>query len=255
MADAIVLPDVPMQLAARNPQQMEASRNFLLRWFEKRIVEETANGDELTLAYESALKHKWAVTALRRQVDKSALRVRFYQKAKTAIEAGFTLVPNFPIDLFAIRVDQSRPTHQQESTTANWFPSIRDEAPKQLAQGEGEYVSPIPTQETGSYERNRKDKPGEKETVRWARAVEFAEVDFPVTVAHPIVMDATAQAMGLKLFDSLGICQDIQASRRMGRRKGDPLVIGRIYMPRPSRYGNPKCMSFLVAWHVDLRGL
>lgn len=251
--NSLVLPDVPMKLAARDAQQMEASRNFLITWFEKRIAEEAASGDELEAAYNSAIKHKWAVKALRNQLNKAAKRVSFYLKAKAAVEAGFTLVPNFPIDLFAIRVTQAHPTPQIESTTSNWWPSVSDEQPKQEPMGKGGYVSPRQT--ISQWNEPETDSNGKAITRRYTQVEEFREIDFPVTVAHPIVMDATAQAMGMKLFDSIGICQDTQASRRAGRRKGDPLVIGRIYMPRTNGYGDPKAISFLIAWHVDLRAL
>jgi hypothetical protein len=47
------------------------------------------------------------------------------------------------------------------------------------------------------------------------------------------------------VFDTIGICPP--------QRKGDPLIIGQIMMPGPR--WNRETVSFLIAWHLDLRTL
>jgi len=78
-----------------------------------------------------------------------------------------------------------------------------------------------------------------------AWTTDFQEVVFPLVAARPEIMGATADAMGLKVFDAIGICPPV--------RKGDPLIIGKIYGQGPN--WNRKEVSFLIAWHLDLRVL
>jgi hypothetical protein len=70
-------------------------------------------------------------------------------------------------------------------------------------------------------------------------------VEFPIAAAQAEVMTATQEAMALKVFDAIGICPP--------QRKGDPLIIGQIMMPG-TRWSR-KTVSFLIAWHLDLRTL
>lgn len=73
-------------------------------------------------------------------------------------------------------------------------------------------------------------------------------------VARPEIMTATAEAMALRLFDQIGIC-DQNAGQHRRRGKGDPLIIGQILM-KASKYGDiTKPVNFLIAWHLDLRTL
>lgn len=64
-------------------------------------------------------------------------------------------------------------------------------------------------------------------------------------------MNATAEAMALKVFDQIGICQP---TRNAGiTRKGDPLIIGQILGKREG--WSQKCVSFIIAWHLNLKDL
>jgi hypothetical protein len=77
---------------------------------------------------------------------------------------------------------------------------------------------------------------------------EFNEAEFPVMAAHPVVMEATARARDMNVFDQIGICPP---TRRRG--KGDPLIIGQIIETMPKWGEPPKVISFLIAWYLDLR--
>jgi hypothetical protein len=59
-------------------------------------------------------------------------------------------------------------------------------------------------------------------------------------------MSATAEAIALKIFDEIG-------SLPKRRRKGDPIVVGRIC----GGFGDAdrKVITFLIAWYVDTREL
>jgi len=69
-------------------------------------------------------------------------------------------------------------------------------------------------------------------------AVAFDDVDFPFKFAKPQILEKTSQAMKLLAFDDIGIIP----RRRI--KRGDPMVIGRVWK------GNTP-VSFLITWFVD----
>lgn len=77
------------------------------------------------------------------------------------------------------------------------------------------------------------------------KAVSFAELEFPLAIAHPVVMDATSHAMALKIFDRIGIVPQ-------SLRHGDPIVLGQIIRKQGWQ---TKTASFLIAWYLDVRTL
>lgn len=80
---------------------------------------------------------------------------------------------------------------------------------------------------------------------------EWREVDFPITMAKPEIMQATTRAMALKIFDQFGILP-AEANRTGPRPKGDPLVVAQIIDPRPT---SDRRVTFMIAWHLDTRVL
>jgi hypothetical protein len=61
-------------------------------------------------------------------------------------------------------------------------------------------------------------------------------------------MNATAEAMALKVFDQIGIANPV---RNVGvQRKGDPLIIGQVLSKRVG--WTQKCVSFIIAWYLNL---
>ena len=61
------------------------------------------------------------------------------------------------------------------------------------------------------------------------------------------MMNATQEAMALRVFDQVGI------SPQGSVRAADPLIIGQI-LGHKEGYKR-KTISFLIAWHLDLRSL
>jgi hypothetical protein len=159
---------------------------------------------------------------------------------KAALEAGYVIVPNFPIDIFAIRTKRETPIGQEKDYS--W--AIHDQKSERPALGEGEYFDSKPSVVHEEYTVN---KDGKELTKHRYYPEAFLPVDFPVKLVHPQVLDATGRAMALKAFDELGILP----SRRA---KGDPMIIGQIIHKKTG--GKETRVSFLVAWWLtedDLR--
>lgn len=246
---ALVVPELEtpqVHLVARNPNEMASAKKSLLMWLTQKITVCDTETEDLGKAAEQARKNKWNHSALDRHCNLAKRRADFYRKAKLAVEAGYTIVPNFPIDLFAVRVKKQNPS-QSLASNSTWKSSGTNPSgspePESLPAGEGRYVSGTTvTGISGSYkEKNAK---GEDITKYFFNPTDFAEVAFPIEAARPEVMSASAEAMALRCFDAIGIC---------GGRKQDPLIIGQIRGPKVGY--NYKTISFLIAWHLDLRTL
>jgi hypothetical protein len=231
-----------VHLIARNPNEMALARTNMEQWLRQKVAACEREENDLFAALEKAMSAEWDADALKRSSGLSEKRTQFYRKALIAVEAGYTLIPNFPIDVFAMRVKRNSPPRHDEVSSYS-TPRAHVPEPSSLPAGEGRYVS-------GETVRGRKGdymetKDGKEIKKYFFTTTDYAEVEFPIAAAQAEVMTATQEAMTLKVFDAIGICPP--------QRKGDPLIIGQIMMPGPR--WNRKTVSFLIAWHLDLRTL
>lgn len=226
---------------ARNPQEMSVAQAQLVRWAADKIAEVTRDRDELQENFEIATRNGWGFAAIGRQLGKAKKRLSFYEKVKAALDAGYCIVPGFPIGIFAVRTEKTEPAGKMQSTTNMWaspaLPAVESESP---ALGAGEYVS------NTSAGKERRIMEGDKHVGFASWPTEFRDVDFPFAFAQPAVLHATQQAMAAKIFDELGVSPDPRQ-----RAAGDPMVIGRIYAPRQHRWQREsRSVSFVVAWFL-----
>jgi hypothetical protein len=69
---------------------------------------------------------------------------------------------------------------------------------------------------------------------------DYDEVDFPMRAMKPVILQAAARAMALKIFDQIGTVEN-------SRAVGDPILVGQLLDPR----GNRRRTTFFIAWWVD----
>ena len=228
-----------LEVSAATPSEMLDCQQSLLEWVKTKIDLVKQEAAELKAAFEHAVKSKWKSNTLKRHAGLAVKRVEFYEKMQTALAAGYYIVPNFPVSVFAIRIDKEKPL----KLVSDWHGSTHQQATESLVQGEAEYKNPFPV----IYERTlqkadpEKQQKGLKEY--WAEA--WKDVEFPVSMCKPHIMEAATRAMALKVFDDLGMLPK--------EKKADPMIIGRLRDPRskyPERY-----VSFVIAWHLDTRTL
>lgn len=241
-----------VHLVARNPVEMQNAQADLGVWLKNKIVESKIEIKEMGTAISEARDNNWATAALTRQRNKALGRFQWYFKLLTAVESGFTIIPEFPIEVFAIRVTRTDLRAPGVSREGGWgWPTIRDERPDVADVGEGEYKNPVQLVRHNEY---KEVKDGKEIISRYTHASKWQdEVAFPLRAARPAVMNATAQAMALKVFDQIGICLPVSNSGGTSARAPDPLIIGQVLGKREG-WGQ-KCASFIIAWHVDLRTL
>lgn len=235
-----------MIVVARTPQDLAKAQAHLVGWVTDKITECEANIGDLQINIDIAKKNHWRVTTLQNQLSRGRKEFIFYKKVKAALEAGYYLVPNFPIDVFAMRTMRDIPK-KNVSVSSAIASLAKTESPEE---GMGKYIDPDVRIDRDTWtEKNAQGKDVERVLFT---ATEFQEVSFPFTFARPEVMNATAKALSDKIFDEIGALPGRPRNRTGVGIKGDPMIIGRIV----NRNGyHEKVMSFLISWFVDTRDL
>jgi hypothetical protein len=256
-----------LEVVASTPTGLGQCQVRLMEWMRNKItfvkteittaqLEET----EMLQALEHAKKQKWQHSALLKAWEGAKKRTAFqlrrldyYLKLLTALESGYFIVPPMDMEIFAIRTDKKNPMrcyfYGQSSHGSNFEQSC-----EVLPAGEGEYKDPQPHVETDYREKHACTDDKTQVTKRPHWADKWQEIEFPLNMIKPQIMEATTRAMAIKVFDELGVLPQDH------RRNPDPVIIGRIYeptlksVPRWKR-SYQKCITFMVAWHLNTKDL
>lgn len=229
---------------ATNGEEMAKAQSGLVIWVSAKLESVKKELRDVSKAVEHAREHKWAIGALQRQKNLWYGRRIYYEKMLEALRAGYVLVPEFPIDLFAIRTARTVPMRQAVVRSGNWG-GDKEHPADRLPVGEGEYKNP--NQERFVEEINGVERGTGKAITKYefTNSTEFSDVDFPMIACRPEVMSAASAAMARKIFDTVGVAPQT--------RKGDPLIIGVIEGPKVG-YTQKKC-HFLISWHINVADL
>lgn len=249
MADMVIAGDVIDQptdesnvaLVALTPEEMPSQQVALLGWCDRKI-----DAVQRELATFRQLEEEARVGGFRHATYQAAVRrtekrIVYYQKIKAAVEAGYLIVPNMPVNLFAVRVKGARP--KRVESDYRWG-SHFDAPANMLPAGDGRYVDDRLPVATRTETRTGSDGKSFEKTVYFAEEYD-EDVDFPLRGVHPRVIEASSKAMALKLFDELGVVQNGGGAGR------DPIVVGRLRDPR----GNNRLTTFFVAWWLNTNDL
>lgn len=223
-------------LVALNPGELQEAQGGLVAWIDSRLGDIGPDIEEAAKALQAATEAGINTKALQRALVRLQKRKRYLGKLKAALQAGYLMIPNLPLDLIAVRTDQQNP---RQETGSRWDQFTQ--SGRVLEQGTGRYVNPLPLR--SSYV----EKDAQGKDVRHYFPSSFDEVvDLPLEVARPEVIERTRAALAARLFDQIGVCRDWRDGVR-----GDPIVCGRILDS-----SNPgRAMTFFVAWTVDTRAL
>jgi hypothetical protein len=236
--DIATRPPDDLTLVALTPADMVPAQQELLDWCDRKVAAVKAEQADLETNLELATAHGWKHASVVATLNRTAKRVLYYEKIKAAVEAGYLIVPNFPIDVFAVRVQRRKqPQTKAEYQSSPYF----DAKAELLPAGEGRYVDDRVFTTPEEYETtDYQNKPVTR--TRYVSG-DYDAVDFPVTLVKPAILQAAQRAMALQLFDQVGT-----VSNQGGR---DPIVVGRLLDPR----GNGRCTTFFVAWWLDTASL
>lgn len=234
------------QLVALTPAELPQTQAALADWCQQKMRALGQEYRELSANLRIAKKNRWSRGGLINAVGRTKKRIQYYQKMRAAVQAGYLIIPNLPAEIIAVRVKESRPYPPVNYGT---YPTdVNEVAHDALPAGTGKYVDETSVTVDESY--NESDGKGGTRLVRRVEAGHYRdEIDFPVIAVKPIIMEATARAMALRIFDDIGVAHGPDTTSRK-RRRSDPIVVGRLHDPRSSRY-NKRYVTFFIAWWLD----
>lgn len=235
-----------MVVIARTAEEMGVAQKKLVSWADQNVTALSVRLKDAQANLEFYKKKKWRTEPLKNAVRIAEQDVEKWVKVKAALEAGYVIIPNMPdqaFDVFAIRTTAKNP--RQNVTRIRW--SVEDQKTNSPPLGEGKYVSPVATEASEQVVlKHEKDKAPVYGTERWAE--EFRDIDFPFRMAKPQILEDTAKAMELGIFDDI-----IAAPKtRQSRVRGDPMIMGRILTRRGWQ---TRAITFLITWFVDTEDL
>lgn len=227
-------------IVAVTPQQMTEAQATLTTWALEKLDEARQIATELGESADAAGRHGLSPTGIRRAQKRAEQSVVFYEKVNEAVKEGYVLVPNFPLEVFCVRTEHSKPRGQID-TSSSWedLPNPQSEAP---ALGDGENVAGNTLMRRKVPYKRLVD--GKEQQRYQLIPTGFCPVAFPATLIQPEVIEATGRAMAMKCFDEIGL---------VGTPRKDPIVIGTIYQGPPRN--RKRQLSFFVAWWLDFRAM
>ncbi len=223
-------------VAAHDRQSLTSAHRDVSMWVARRQEALEAEVREADAALKQARDRKWATASLANQARRLRSHQTFLAKVAGALDAGYTIMPNFDMTVLAVRTDKAVPSGQDRNV-----PSV---GAVRLPIGQGQYVSPEP--EFVSWQHTENLAGGKTREVTLYRATEHAPVDVPFVLVKAGLADRLNEALKSELFDEIGIV------RQQPRR--DPLLVGRILHPR-ARHWDRRAVAFFIGWWFDPREL
>lgn len=243
---------------AENREEMVASQLQMVEWATYQLEQAKTDLIDASANLAHAIQNKLKQAGWKAQEKKAMAKVEYYEKIQAAIREGYVVVPNFPVDIFAVRTSRSYPVgHYQASWESTPDDVDRTQQSQILPLGAGETYSDEPRVSTLFGWKDR----ATGKNVWTHRATKFQDVDLPMKMVKPIILDRTSKALKLKVFDEIGILPArpskmnrlaLTASQVAMPRGVDPMVIGRIKFKNGR---NEKIISFLIAWWLKASDL
>ncbi len=233
-----------MVVIARTAEEMGVAQKKLVDWADQNLSILAAKLKDAQTNLELYKKKKWRTDPLKTAVRYAEQDLEKWVKIKAALEAGYVIIPNMPdqaFDVFAIRTTAKSP--RKNLTQTDWG-QPKDQETNSPPLGEGVYRSPEAKVAQTTFVKSH--EPGKNPvygTTRWAE--EYRDIDFPFRLAKPQILEDTAKAMELGIFDDIIASPKTRISRRV---KGDPMIMGRILL---NRGNSVKAVTFLITWFVD----
>jgi len=219
------------QVVAFTPNELVIAQRTVRGWCAENIRRLYRQKQDAEKNVATAIAGKFNSKPFKSLVRRCERRIVYYKKIGKAIKLGYMIVPNFDLDLFAVRTAAKKPRKQ----ISTWNADFNQEG-QQLLEGEGRYVDFRPF--WGERERTRSDD--KVETVYFPTEFD-EEITFPVALIKPGIIEATKAVLKEKLFDQVGVAR----GRLLAR--ADPIVCGRFLDP----VRREKAVTFFIAWWMD----
>lgn len=243
MTETLTAEPKHQNLVALTPAEMVPAQHDLIAWCDRKIRSLADERDDLELHQKLAIEQGWKTSVVVAGLNRNERLTTYYEKMRAALQAGYLLVPNMPIDVLAVRVNRVK---QPEERRDNRWGRFEAKAQSALPAGVGRYVDETVAQHARNYRTVNEKNESVVKTQYYSG--DYDEVDFPVALTKPVILDATARAMALKIFDEIG---RVRNDGQSFRSKADPIMVGRLLDPRKGRNG----ATFFIAWWVDTSSL
>lgn len=225
-----------LMVVARNPAEMVQAQANLLKWAIGKVALERARLTELEALLAKARSMKQRISAYSAQVSFARGTVLYYEKIQAAIEAGYCIVPNFPIQFLMVRTNETEPEYQETDKHWTAFNAVQ---PMTLPIGEGRYVDPNVATST---RKDEKEVEGKKTVTRVRYVSGFRDPELPARFAKMTILDDLSKAQKRGIFDAIGMLPTV-------RRPTDPMLIGQIRQMKGASVA--RTISFMIAWWID----
>ena len=243
--------DDKLVVLAKNRAEMLEAQTQSVGWAWQKLQHTKAMLIEAETNLAEAKKNGWKMSGWQKTRRRELKRLQYYEKVHAALSAGLVIIPNFPIDVFAIRTNRRYPVHQYATNDREWGDGVnRTQRGDDLPIGEGQYFDSEPV----VLRKQLTDGEGKKLYKRWADS--YNPVDFPIKAVKPAILEETSKALLLKIFDEVG-CTPGRPGFNPGtglRRKGDPMVVGRIIY-KTDGWSENRTVSFLITWWLDFKDI
>jgi hypothetical protein len=239
-------------LMATNPYMMGKAQSRLIDWAKRKLAELHVELKDHQGNLAIAVKRKIRTEAYKRYIVTTTKKIEFQEKVLAALEAGFCIVPDMDVELFAVRTTRRKPqrkiqtNRREEGNQWPSHPDIPDVHTNSPPKGEGQFVDvrPFRREDSTAYTDSKTGKAMIRQDV-WASKFDPL-IDFPFKLAKPAILDQTTKAMALKIFDEIGVLPK-------SRIQPDPVIVGRI--TRRVNSFTQQRFNFLIAWFLDTKDL
>lgn len=230
----------PQTLVALTPGDVAPAQAQLEGWCTQKMRALGQEYRELQANIRIAKKNRWSRGGLLSAASRTKGEIQYFHQIRAAVRAGYLIVPNFDVEIMAVKVSGGRPASRVYTTDSAWSKPLFEVTAEQLPLGTGTYVGQRLARDRTV--RMSKDAQGNaKKDYDW-KSTGYQLPSFPGILVKPIILEATERAMSLKIFDRIGVVT--------GRKK-DPVVVGQILHPK--KYRDP--INFFIAWWLDTRDL
>lgn len=243
---ALPPPTEDVVVLAKNPAEVIEAQHQLLTWAESKVEQMKAKLAEAELSLQQSKKLKIRTAAWVQQVAEAKKAVTYYEKLREAIRAGYYIVPNFPVQVIALKTSAKK--------ASVLYGRVQDPQTESPPLGEGRYVSPEPVVKW-RYDAERERSVPVSATLN-------ETFDFPFKLVKPKILSDLSEAVKLGIFDEIGVFPVVTPPKAKEDRPlpaplpalpaGDPMVVGIIKRKVRSKVHQ---VSFLISWWIDTRDL
>lgn len=106
-----------INVVALTPAEMVPAQASLVAWCGRKIQALSDEAEELELHHTLAVENGWKTSVVTAALNRIGKRILYYTKMRDALQAGYLLVPNMPVEVLAVRVNSNAPRRQNSDVS------------------------------------------------------------------------------------------------------------------------------------------